>query len=490
MRVVAPLAALLLVATACSGTGESPSPSPSASAEATGEAFVAPELVTVDPSIVAGIDVQVAESLEVGSYTYVAVPTFPNGADLTQALRDAIQLRIEAFQQYEVPDDADVKPELTVSWSLVGSSPDVLGVRLVSAEVGGDTFDGSSRTVWLDLATREARPVADLVEPEAIAELLDRIIAAGEEDPRVDNQRLYDQMDGELEAFDSVAFTPDGNLWVEFDRAQVASSVTPVGIEVEAEGLLSDFGEAARTAALEPSDPDVQPPPSPTPTATAPVTAPTGASSRQTQTLGDDTDCSVEQCIALTFDDGPVAGTADLLDLLADRGVKATFFMVGQNVAANPALVQRMADEGHALGNHSWDHPQLTRLDADGIREELESTSNAIEAAAGVAPALVRPPYGATDDAVAAVAAELGLSQILWDVDPEDWKDKDAGIVHERVVAAAHRNAIILSHDIHETTRAAYAAIIDDLIAAGYTLVTVPDLIDDLEPGGRYFNGD
>ncbi|WP_169746499.1 polysaccharide deacetylase family protein [Demequina phytophila] len=484
------LVALLLGVTACAGGTDAPSPTPSpAEGSATAAPFVAPELATVEPVMVDGLDVEVTESLADTGYVYVAVPTFPDAPDITQLLRDQIQGRLDAFQQFEVPDDEDVKPELTVSWRLVGASPAVVGVRLAAAEAGGATFDGSAQTVWIDLETREARPVADLIEADAVPELLDRILAAGEADPRIDNQMLHDQMDGELEAFDAVAFTREGDLWVEFDRAQVATSTQPVAVAVDADGLLSPFGEAARDAALEPSDPAIAPAPSPSPTA-APVTTPTAASSLQTQALAGDTDCTVEQCIALTFDDGPVAATMDLLDALAERGAKATFFMVGQNVAANPDVVRRIADEGHALGNHTWDHPQLTRLDADSIRQEIESTSDAIEDATGVRPSLLRPPYGATDDAVAGVAADLGMAQILWDVDPEDWKDRDAGTVHQRVVDAAHRNAIVLSHDIHDTTRAAYPAIIDDLIAAGYTLVTVPDLLDDLEPGARYFNGD
>ncbi|MDN4483660.1 polysaccharide deacetylase family protein [Demequina lignilytica] len=477
-----------LILTSCSGSATEPTASPThdptASLTAT-EQFVAPALLTVDPSTVDGIDVEVDESLAKGHYTYVAIPLLPNGEDIAEIMRAHIEPRLQAFRDFEAIASDGVEPELTVSWDLVGASPDAVGVRLASAEVGGEVFDGSSTTVWIDVAAREERTVLDLFDPDTYQEVLDRIVAAGSSDPRIDTQMFNDQMDGEWEAFDSVAFTPEGELWVEFDRAQVATSTAPVGVEISAEGVLSEFGLVAQASALSPSDPLLE-------AVVAPQPSETGTSTGApplTQTTTGDTDCAVEKCIALTFDDGPVAGTNELLDILADRGAKATFFMVGKNATANPDVVARVAAEGHVIGTHTWDHPQLTRLGADEVRSEIEKASDAIEAASGVRPTLLRPPYGATNDTVAGVAAELGLAQILWDVDPEDWKDKDSAIVRDRVVSHAHRNAIILSHDIHPTTRGAYAEIIDALLADGYTLVTVPDLIDDLEPGRKYFNG-
>ncbi|WP_296665086.1 polysaccharide deacetylase family protein [Demequina sp.] len=490
MRTAAPLTALAVLAlAACSQSSTDASPTASAPGASSPPAvdFVAPELSTVDPTIIAGLDVQVDESLAEGHYTYEAVPVLPNAQDFTAIMREYIAPRLDRFREIEQSADGDTRPELTISWDIVAASPQVWGVRLTSAEVGGDAFDGDAETVWIDVAAREQRWVTDLFEPDALPELVSRIYDAGVSDPRMDQQLFNEQMDGELEAFDSVAFTTEGQLWVEFDRAQVSTSTTPIGVEVDPDGLLSDFGKLALEAALSPSDPAVPAIPQPSPSPVESTSAP--ASERQTQELEGDTDCGVEKCIALTFDDGPVAATNDLLDVLQDRGVKATFFMVGKNATANPAVVKRIAEDGHALGNHTWDHPQLTRLSASEVRKEIERTSDAIEAAAGVRPTLLRPPYGATNGTVADVAAELGMPQILWDVDPEDWKDKNSDTVRERVLGNAHRNAIVLSHDIHSTTRNAYAAIIDSLISDGYTLVTVPDLLDDLEPGKKYFNG-
>jgi peptidoglycan/xylan/chitin deacetylase (PgdA/CDA1 family) len=200
-------------------------------------------------------------------------------------------------------------------------------------------------------------------------------------------------------------------------------------------------------------------------------------------------DCQVQQCVALTFDDGPAAGTADLLDTLAGKGVRATFFVVGSNAAAQPDLLARMVAEGHAVGNHTEDHPDLSKLDAAAVRAEIEQVNDIVEGATGQRPVLLRPPYGATNDTVAGVATELGMAQILWNVDPEDWKDKDSGIVAERGLATTGPSDIVLSHDIHETTRDAYPAIIDQLQAEGYVLVTVPELLGAaLQPGQSFFS--
>ncbi len=109
--------------------------------------------------------------------------------------------------------------------------------------------------------------------------------------------------------------------------------------------------------------------------------------------------CNVEgSYIALTFDDGPDATTTpQLLDILKEKGVKATFFVLGQRVEANPAIVARAAAEGHEIGNHSYDHKFFTRIGADGVKSQIERTNAAIEAATGKKPTLVRPPYGNTD---------------------------------------------------------------------------------------------
>jgi len=188
------------------------------------------------------------------------------------------------------------------------------------------------------------------------------------------------------------------------------------------------------------------------------------------------TDCAAQKCIALTFDDGPGPATSTILDTLKQYNAKATFMVVGSRVAAGSSLVQREAAEGHDIGNHTWDHSDLTNLTPDQVASEVDRTAQAVaNATGGKRPYFVRPPYGAYN---ATVESEIGLPLILWDVDPDDWKDRNADIVYQRIMAAAKPGAILLSHDLYLTTAAAYARIIPDLIKQGYKLVTVSDLLN------------
>jgi peptidoglycan/xylan/chitin deacetylase (PgdA/CDA1 family) len=148
----------------------------------------------------------------------------------------------------------------------------------------------------------------------------------------------------------------------------------------------------------------------------------------------------------LTFDDGPSAFTDELLDVFGQHDVRATFFVIGQLVAERPSTVRRAADEGHAIGNHSWDHPHLPSLGEAEIRAQLDRTSAAIAAVIGREPEVFRPPFGDTDDTVERVAAELGLRQVLWDVDTQDWQMPGRDVIRARIAAAEGRQ-IVLMHD-------------------------------------------
>lgn len=187
------------------------------------------------------------------------------------------------------------------------------------------------------------------------------------------------------------------------------------------------------------------------------------------------TDCTKAKCIALTFDDGPGPGTASILDTLKTNNVHGTFMVVGSRVAAGASLVEREHAEGHDIGNHTWDHGDLTSMSIADAQSEVDRTNQAVANAIGKRPYFVRPPYGAYN---ASVLSAIGMPFILWDVDPDDWKDRDADVVYQRVMAGAKPGAIILSHDLYPTTAAAYQRIVPDLIQQGYTLVTVSDLLD------------
>ncbi|MEU8618986.1 polysaccharide deacetylase family protein [Streptomyces sp. NPDC048623] len=200
-------------------------------------------------------------------------------------------------------------------------------------------------------------------------------------------------------------------------------------------------------------------------------------------------DCAKAKCIALTFDAGPGEDTPHLLDILKEKKVPATFFLLGKNhVARYPQVVKRIADEGHEVGNHTWTHRILTDLDAAEVRDELSRTQDAIAKITGRKPTLMRPPQGRTDDTVSEVTRELGLSQVLWSVTAKDYATEDTALIRRRVLDQAHGDGIILLHDIYGGTVPAVPGIIDELKRRGYTFVTVPQLIapGKPEPGTVY----
>uniref|UniRef100_UPI001112DD3B polysaccharide deacetylase family protein n=1 Tax=Cellulosimicrobium cellulans TaxID=1710 RepID=UPI001112DD3B len=197
---------------------------------------------------------------------------------------------------------------------------------------------------------------------------------------------------------------------------------------------------------------------------------------RRAQGRASGIDCAVERCVALTFDDGPTAETDRLLQILAEKRVTATFFMIGRNVAARPGTARAVVEGGHLAANHTWDHPRLTTLGDAAVRDQLERTQAAIRDATGTTPTFLRPPYGDVDDRVRSVATRAGLQVVLWDLDTEDWRTRDTEETRRRVVEGATPGSVVLLHDIHASSVDAVPGMIDDLRAQGYRLVTV-DLI-------------
>ncbi|WP_406392195.1 polysaccharide deacetylase family protein [Streptomyces sp. NBC_00887] len=194
-------------------------------------------------------------------------------------------------------------------------------------------------------------------------------------------------------------------------------------------------------------------------------------------------DCRRAKCIALTFDAGPAKDTPHLLDVLEEKKVPATFFLLGRDhVLKHPGTVRRIQAEGHEVANHTWTHEILTDREPGEIRAELEKTQLAIERITGKRPRLMRPPQGRTDDTVSGICEELGLSQILWSATAKDYSTNDSALIRKRILDQAGRDGIILLHDIYRGTVPAVPGIIDTLKDRGYTFVTVPQLMAPAEP--------
>lgn len=178
--------------------------------------------------------------------------------------------------------------------------------------------------------------------------------------------------------------------------------------------------------------------------------------------------------LAITFDDGPGQYTDGLLDELAARGVKATFFVAGYNAAQYPDTLKRIVDEGHQLASHTYHHQNLNTLSTSQIASEISSVQTLITAAGGDDPAYIRPPYG---NANATVRAASPAPLIYWSVDPLDWKYLNSDTVCQNIVNGSYDGAIILVHDIHKTSVSGALAAIDQLMQAGYEFVTVEKLL-------------
>ncbi len=179
--------------------------------------------------------------------------------------------------------------------------------------------------------------------------------------------------------------------------------------------------------------------------------------------------------IALTFDDGPDYFGQELLDFLAERDVKVTFFYIGNQIEKYSDNVYRAYNEGHEIGNHSWSHPVLSTMKNEGIMEQLDSTSEAIYNVTGAYPTVFRPPYGSKNDRLLSIC---GFPCILWSVDTLDWKYRDVDYVTEQIVGGASDGAVILVHEIHKTTIAAAKIAIDRLLDAGWEFVTITELME------------
>ena len=183
--------------------------------------------------------------------------------------------------------------------------------------------------------------------------------------------------------------------------------------------------------------------------------------------------------IALTFDDGPHKTVTDrVLNTLKEYDAKATFFMLGNQVDYYPSLVQRVAEEGHEIGNHSNTHPDLTKVDANRVQKEFETTNQRIYDVIGRYPTVFRPPYGSYNNNSITQATNLNLPIIMWSVDSLDWKTKNATSISHEILSTTTNGSIILMHDIHDATADALPSVLRNLKEQGYSFVTVSQLLE------------
>ncbi len=438
------------------------------------------QLTTVTPDAVPGTE-EITLAHEGDADVSVTYPSIPNAEPLSDFLERTLSAQARAFEA-AVPGARTFHGE----WGLTAADDGIVGVRMTTTETDSEETREGHSTYWYETDTGAVHGSSHLLAGQAeLTDLNERVREAVS-----DTDAVPSALHPISSLYDSVGFNPDGDLVVEFDAGQVAPAdagrVHAVLPRDEAETLLSDLGlrvrDAATTGVREFSideapeaDKDGSVPAAPG------VLAP----------RDDSVDCSAPDttCVALTYDDGPGGRTPELLDALAAHDAKATFFVTGLPVREHPWVVRRTYAEGHEVANHTLDHPDLTELSAGGVRENLEATQALVHRETGYTMDLMRPPYGVTDGTVAEVTAELGLAQILWSVDTNDWRDRKAKVVRERALDGASDGAIILMHDIHPTTIDASIDVIRELDERGYSMVTVSQLLGTTEPGRTYVDG-
>ncbi|MGR6912895.1 polysaccharide deacetylase family protein [[Actinomadura] parvosata] len=481
------IALLALSASGCGLAAASPERDVVVPAEPTAIDFV-------DPATVIGLSTRtVTEGDSPGSrYVHIDYPEFAGATALNRELRAQAERQLREFRaRNRNVEPVSPRPELNVDWQLAVASPEAVAVRLRTGEFQGESWANSTRTFWFDPRTGRATGSTGLLNGHPalvrLAELVREQLEGREQlkDRELLKEEKPLKSQAESDAFDSMAFNHRGDLVVEFDDCQVGPcSLGRVAVAVPADRvapLLSALGRQAQRSVRETRAGRSADTPR-----FAPTTSPAAVSNR-----AGSVDCRKVRCVALTFDDGPGPYTGRLLDLLKEGRARATFFTVGSNATAQPALLRRMSVEGHLVGNHTWAHRDLSKQASSKITDTLAKTGDAVSAVIGQTPTLVRPPYGATSQRLHDVAREMGFSLVTWDVDTKDQNGGKVEDIADRAVRGAHPGAIILMHDIHRETVDAVPDILERLRGKGYTFVTVPELYGSvgMQAGRLYRSG-
>ncbi len=353
---------------------------------------------------------------------------------------------------------------LTVDCQIVAAAGSVVGERLIVLRRDGASAAPLERAVWYaDVATGEIGDGSALYRPgteqRVLALLAEGLRAGGFAPTPSDPFAALAPEAVRTMLADTVVMADDLVVQVPLEPSPDGLGRRLVSVLVPARLLapfLSPFGTAVHgvVAGGEPFQ-----------VADAPAAA-------------DPIDCTLVACASITFDDGPTSLTGGLIDTLHDWRAPATFFLQGVNVERRPEVANRLVAEGHELGNHTWNHPQLTKLPDPEVRSQVQRTQAAISAATGVTAGSLRPPYGDVDKRVRGV---VGLPIVVWDVDTLDWTEPGSDAVAERAVGQSSRGSIVLMHDTHSATVAAVPGVIDGLRDRGFTLATVGEQL-----GGTY----
>lgn len=186
--------------------------------------------------------------------------------------------------------------------------------------------------------------------------------------------------------------------------------------------------------------------------------------------------------IALTFDDGPsLQNTEEILSILKEYGIRATFFVIGENAAADPQRIRMIHEAGHEIGNHTYTHAYISQIEKEALREEIQKTEDVLKNITGERPSVFRPPGGYYDEQSLAVLEEMGYRNILWSLDTRDWSMPKSDTIVSKIEEHAGGGDIILFHDLNDKrlpTPEALKRILPYLKENGYEFVTISEMIE------------
>ncbi|GAB3213798.1 polysaccharide deacetylase family protein [Marinactinospora thermotolerans] len=434
--------------------------------------------------------------------TSMRLPVVPGADPFTSELRTTMAERQTDFLTAKDGAAGDSPRALDQEAVLLAASPHALGARIVSRiQAGGDT-SVTATTRWYDVRSGAVLPWTALLRGEPAIGVLTAQVADSLEEGGIAPERLPGGLrEATTQAPDSeavstapaptdadaawklarrltgspledIGFDAAGNVVVSFSPGELPTA-DGTGLQVvldqdDTEPLLSEFGALARTAATTDPARKVEP------AAADPVPA---------------LDCDRVPCVALTFDDGPGAHTARLLEYLEGYSARATFYVLGELVGDHADLMRGAVGAGHEYGGHSWRHDDLTTLSGAEVAEDTERTSRAIEEIIGAPPRTMRPPYGSYNDST---REHVGLPMIMWDLDTRDWLTQDTAQTVDTTLSDTRPGSIVLLHDVHKSTVDAVPEILRGLTEKGYHFVTVSELFGsaELRPGELYYRRD
>ncbi len=445
------------------------------------------------------------------------VPLVPNARNLSQAIEVVRekQLRLAHWAKAD---------QVAINSKVIAASPDAIGVAVQSVSTENGAEVRRPVTIWYDPSDAQSYSAPILIEESRWADFAKAVADCGAEQ-KLDKTKLASALadapapEGNGPA---IGFSSEGDVVLQFGNGVLDGDKQGLVLPKDkVAGMLSAYGMKAQSAASKPGEytatatPKPQAPgkeasasPSGTATPSAPGTTPSAgatpksasatptssgtpkgsatpaAGQRPSTAIGPD--CRVLKCVALTYDDGPAAGTPKVVQALDDAKAAATFFQMGQSIKAFPDNVRLVASSGYEVGNHSMNHPDLAKLSGAKLAEETTGNSERLQAITGRPPLLFRPPYGSHKDATDKVIGDGGMAIINWNVDTMDWSTKNTQKTENSAVyqGLAKPSSIVLMHDIHDSTVAAAPTIVKDLQDKGATLVTVSELT--VNSGGVY----